>query len=254
MTINKNNKPVTSASQISVYVQNVRSLNTLVTSRKLTRPLDTGCDIYIFVDARVTELKLRQLWSNFKVRMSDMQLYNTNSLNRGILILCKKSSGCTIENAELVDTDSTVIFYLKPPDGDPINCAAVYGPSKDDPQYWEMVDRELSKRDSQYKCIAGDFNTTLNFSHDTTGYLTDPHFNARKTINGFIELGKYTDIYDYCQKRAKKASRIDHILVLPSLTKFCQGIKHKYSGGISDHNAIILTLDWCQTPKGPGIY
>ena len=125
MTFNKNNKPVTSASQFSIYVQNVRSLGTLVTSRKFTRPLDLGCDVYIFVDARVTELKLRQLWSNFKVRMSDMQLYNTNSLNRGILILCKKSSGCTIKNAKLVDTDSTVIFYLKPPDGDPINCVAI---------------------------------------------------------------------------------------------------------------------------------
>ena len=108
--VNTKNTSVTSASQISVYVQNVRSLCPLVTSRKLTRPLDTGCDIYIFVDARVTELKLRQLWSNFKVRMSDMQHYNSNSLNRGILILCKKSSGCTIENA--VDTDSTVIFDL----------------------------------------------------------------------------------------------------------------------------------------------
>ena len=82
-------------------------------------------------------------------------------------------------------------------------------------------------------------------------------------------MGKYTDIYDFfypdctsytwimdnkSQKRAKKASRIDHILVSPSLTKFCKEIKHKYSGGLSDHNAIILTLDWCQTPKGPGIF
>ena len=57
--------------------------------------------------------------------MSDMQYYNSNSVNRGILILCKKLSGCTIENAELVGKDSTVIFDLKPPDGDPINCAAV---------------------------------------------------------------------------------------------------------------------------------
>ena len=192
--------------------------------------------------------------------MSDMQYYNSNSVNRGILILCKKSSGCTIENAELVDKDSTVIFDLKPPDGDPINCAAVYGPSKDDPSYWEMVDKELSKRHSKYKFIAGDFNTTLNFSRDTTGYLTDPHFHARNTINGLIELGKYTDIYDFfhpgstsytwvqddkSHNRAKKASRIDHILVSPSLTKFCKGIKHKYSGGLSDHNAIILTMDWC---------
>ena len=82
-------------------------------------------------------------------------------------------------------------------------------------------------------------------------------------------MGKYTDIYDFFHpgstsytwimedrsgKRAKKASRIDHILVSPSLTKFCQSVKHKYSGGLSDHNAIILTLDWCRTPKGPGIF
>merc|ERR1711888_248180 len=54
--------------------------------------------------------------------------------------------------------------------------------------------------------------------------------------------------------RQKKASRIDHILVSPSLTKFCQGVKHKYTGSLSDHNAVILTLDWCKTPKGPGIF
>ena len=123
MTINKNT-PVTSASQLSIYVQNVRSLGTQITSTKFTHPLDHGCDVYIFVDARVTESRMWQLWSNFKVRMSDMQVYNTNSQNRGILILCKKSSGCVIENCVTVDIDSTIFFYLKPPDGDPINCAS----------------------------------------------------------------------------------------------------------------------------------
>ena len=33
-----------------------------------------------------------------------------------------------------------------------------------------------------------------------------------------------------------------------------QGVKHKYTGSLSDHNAVILTLDWCKTPKGPGIF
>ena len=168
---NNNNAQVTSASQISIYVQNVRSLNPSISSRKFTRPLDTKCDVYIFVDARVTELRLSTLRSNFKVRMADLQCYSSNSKNRGILILCKKSSGCVIENAVLVDKDSTVLFDLKTPDGDPINCATVYGPSKNEPEYWEMVDRELSKRLSKYKTIAGDFNTTLNFAIDTTGYL-----------------------------------------------------------------------------------
>ena len=108
MTINKNTT-VSSASQLSIYVQNVRSLGTQITSTKFTRPLDQGFDVYIFVDARVTEPRMRQLWSNFKVRMSDLQVYNTNSQNRGILILCKNSSGCTIENCVTVDIDSTII-------------------------------------------------------------------------------------------------------------------------------------------------
>ena len=51
MTFSKNNKPVTSASQFSIYVQNVRSLGTLVTSRKFTRPIDLGCDVYTFVNS-----------------------------------------------------------------------------------------------------------------------------------------------------------------------------------------------------------
>ena len=113
-------------------------LNLSISSRKFTRPLDTKCDVYIFVDARVTELRLSTLRSNFKVRMADLQCYSSNSINRGILILFKKSSGCVIENAVLVDKDSTVLFDLKTLDGDPINCAAVYGPSKDKPEYWEI--------------------------------------------------------------------------------------------------------------------
>ena len=116
-----------------------------------------------------------------------MQCYSCNSLNGGILILCKKSTGFTIENAELVDKDSSVIFDLKPPDDDSINSAAVYGSSKDKPSYWEMVNKELSKRISKYKFIPDDFNTTLNFSRNTTVYLTDAHFHARATINGLIE-------------------------------------------------------------------
>ena len=149
MTINNQNSHASSASQLSIYVQNVRSLGVQINSNKFTRPIDQGCDIYILVDARVNEPKMRQLWANFKVRMSNFQTYNTDSQHRGILILCKKSSGCKIENCVTVDIDSTIIFDLIPPDGDPINCAAVYGPSKDVPSYWEMVDRELSKRNSR---------------------------------------------------------------------------------------------------------
>ena len=49
MTINKNTT-VNSTSQLKIYVKNVRSLGTQITSTKFTRPLDQGWDVYIFVD------------------------------------------------------------------------------------------------------------------------------------------------------------------------------------------------------------
>ena len=66
MTINNQNAQVNYASQLSIYVQNVRSLGAQITSTKFTRPLDHGFDVYIFVDARVTESKMRQLGPTLK--------------------------------------------------------------------------------------------------------------------------------------------------------------------------------------------
>ena len=70
-----------SASQISIYVSNIRALNPSIMSGKFTWPMDSKCDVYIFVDARMTELKLSTLRPNFKVRMSDLQCYSSNSKN-----------------------------------------------------------------------------------------------------------------------------------------------------------------------------
>lgn len=78
-----------------------------------------------------------------------------------------------------MDFDSTVISYLKEPNGDCINCETIYSPSQDKPEYWRIVDRKLSERQSDYKIIMADFNTSLNFTRETARYLTDPHQTSR---------------------------------------------------------------------------
>merc|ERR1712030_66590 len=48
MTINQNSH-ASSASTLTVYVQNVRSLGVQLNSNKFTRPIAQGCDIYILI-------------------------------------------------------------------------------------------------------------------------------------------------------------------------------------------------------------
>merc|ERR1712105_80934 len=52
-----------------------------------------------------------------------------------------------------------------------------------------------------------------------------------------------------------KQSRIDHILISPNLLHAVKQIDHvKYGRKVSDHSAVVMTLDWAETDKGQGVF
>ena len=52
-----------------------------------------------------------------------------------------------------------------------------------------------------------------------------------------------------------KQSRIDHILLSPSLLPAVKKIEHvNYGRRVSDHSAVVMTLDWAETDKGQGVF
>ena len=52
-----------------------------------------------------------------------------------------------------------------------------------------------------------------------------------------------------------KQSRIDHILLSPSLLDAVKSIEHVYYGRkVSDHSAVVMKLDWAETNTGQGIF
>merc|ERR1712002_919956 len=52
-----------------------------------------------------------------------------------------------------------------------------------------------------------------------------------------------------------KQSRIDHILLSPSLMHAVKKIEHvNYGRKVSDHSGVVLTLDWAETDKGQGVF
>merc|ERR1711895_189158 len=52
-----------------------------------------------------------------------------------------------------------------------------------------------------------------------------------------------------------KKSRIDHILLSPSLLDAVKSIEYVYYGRkVSDHSAVVMKLDWAKTNTGQGLY
>ena len=128
--------------------------------------------------------------------------------------------------------------------------------------------------------ILGDYNVSLNFSRDTCNYLTDPHKNSRIKINQWIFNGDLVDVFEelhpgkssYTWSRSSdilrrdgdpnirnaalgKQSRIDHILISPNLMHAVKKIEHvNYGRKVSDHSAVVMTLDWAETDKGQGVF
>ena len=52
-----------------------------------------------------------------------------------------------------------------------------------------------------------------------------------------------------------KQSRIDHILISPNLLHAVKKIEHvNYGRRVSDHSAVVMTLDWAETDKGQGVF
>ena len=52
-----------------------------------------------------------------------------------------------------------------------------------------------------------------------------------------------------------KQSCIDHILISPNLLHAVKKIEHvNYGRKVSDHSAVVMTLDWAETDKGQGVF
>ena len=120
----------------------------------------------------------------------------------------------------------------------------------------------------------------LDFARDTSNYLTDPHKKCRKVLNQWIYNREFADVYDelhpgkssytwsksidklvqegdknFRSANCDKQSRIDHILLSPSLLDAVQSIEHVYYGRkVSDHSTVVMKLDWAETNTGQGSF
>ena len=81
-------------------LSNIRISSTEREEHKLHTLIDHKADICICIDHHLDTRKLSTLTKNNRQIISKYKIYGTPSLKRGLIILVKKSSGCTLNNVE----------------------------------------------------------------------------------------------------------------------------------------------------------
>ena len=107
--------------------------------------------------------KIKNIWGN-KVFICEGK---TNSCGVAILLSCNfeyKVLSCD------KDTNGNYLGLLLKLSTMTIYLLTIYGPNKDNPEFYQTIDILLQKYDTTYNIICGDFNLVLNPEIDTYKY------------------------------------------------------------------------------------
>ena len=67
-----------------------------------------------------------------------------------------------------------------------IRLITIYGPNKDNPEFYNNINEIIKDSNSDFTVICGDFNLVLDPSKDCFNYKTINNPKARKTVLDFI--------------------------------------------------------------------
>ena len=66
--------------------------------------------------------------------------------------------------------------------GNPLILIVLYGPNKDQPNFYSSLRDTLIEKDNDPIIICGDWNLVLDFSIDTHNYICENNINSRKMV------------------------------------------------------------------------
>ena len=143
-----------------------------------------------------------------------------------------------------------------------ITMVNLYGPNKDDPNFYEELNNTVLKYGNRDIIMMGDWNLLLNPAIDGKNYKHVNNPNAREKVFKLInDLNLYdvwreenTEKHLYTWKRKVQPGiiqmgRLDFFLVSETLIQFShdEDISHGYR---SDHSLISLSLQFNKSPQG----
>jgi len=184
--------------------------------------------------------------------------FNHGTTNqRGVLILCKENLKFTINNCSRDDDGRLLIIDISINDLNFCICN-LYAPNRDNPDFFDNIEKLMSNYNHGNFIIVGDFNTVQNAKLDRAG--RNPavyHPNAQQKINDLMFALELVDVWRYKHpntvrftwRRGKQASRLDYFLVSFSLLADISNVRI-LDRLKSDHKIISLHIQTVKHPRG----
>ena len=218
-----------------------------------------NCDIILIQDTHLSKEKVASfncLWRGKSYHSS----YSNNS--RGTSILVSKNLQHDVINEHINDNGNYVMLECKiGTDLYMIGC--VYGPNRDEPQFYEQLGDVLDSTDCDHVILGGDFNFVMDAKNDCYGYARENNVNARKKFTTVCNKHDLVDIwrhhnpdqhqFTWFTPTPSKGARLDMFFVSNHLSSLCSDLQI-IPGYRTDHNMITMCLEVGELQRGPGLW
>ena len=245
---------------LKIVSLNTRGIADHVKRRKVFRFLKNArLQVCLLQECHSTD-KTNFMWSN---EWGNKCIFsNGNSNAKGVAILLSGKLSTAVR--EIVrDIQGRYVMCKLEIDGYDYCMCNVYGPNKDQPEFFDELKSEIEKLNCVHVIIGGDFNVALNVKLDRNEEKQYNKMNKEKVI----ELMEDLDLCDiwrtrninrqaftWCKRSPKLSwSRIDYFLLSQNLVNRCSS--SDISGCIfSDHSMIDVIIENEEGKRGPSMW
>ena len=182
---------------------------------------------------------------------------NYSSQSRGVAILFNNNFEFKVLKVTKDENGNKLILDMVI-EGKNITLINIYGPSRDEPDFYEEINNYIKNLDNQV-ILVGDFNMVLDPDKDCKDYVNINNPRARNKVLNLIiecnlidpwrELNLETNQFTWRKKNSTKQARLDFFLI--SETLFMDVTNTKILPGFrTDHSQILLQFDFGKFVKG----
>ena len=217
-------------------------------------------DILVLVDTRLS----KDIENVVKCEMDGHIIFSSfSSQSRGVLIYIQKNLPIKLLD-DFSDDEGNIAAVLFEIENKRILLEGIYGPNLDNPSFYsEKVFKRIEDWDPNFAIYVGDWNIALDQTQDTKGYKADNNIRAREELIKQMNDLDLVDVYrelnpdgnDFTWKKwgGKQFARLDYFLISNTLLPFIQKVA-TLPRCYSDHNAVIMELDFAKFQRGRGFW
>jgi exonuclease III len=211
-------------------------------------------NIYFIQDTHFTDKEINLIRSQWGF---ECYFSNFSSQARGVAILINNNFEFKFISMNK-DVNGNLIVLKCTAYSHELTLVCIYGPNRDDPQFYENIKEATSQLDNSY-IIVGDFNLILNPEKDCFNYSNINNPNAREKVlqmileNDLIDCWREQNLeekkFTWFKKNPVKKARLDFFLISSILytdmekTSILPGYR-------SDHSMIFLSISLGKFKKG----